>query len=218
MVIGKEEIINKAKELSSALYPTIGEFIVAFEALCHELKMGIGIILGDNGLRNESKLTDILVGDLTLSPSLNIYRGLLFETQKLNAAEVKIIDIISKKIIDLGQERNGIIHSAWFIDYKSSDDIDKGLLTQYRPGASKRGAKESPSKIPINNIKEFTKQARALGDLVEEINMCIYQGTKIENRFLIDKNGDLITQGSYMDSIEKYTGQGCPPCVPIPHK
>jgi hypothetical protein len=214
---GREYYVQKANELSSQLYPTIGEFILAFEAVCHELKMGIQIILEDNGLRNSTRLSNILIGDFTMSPLLNVYRSIIVETQKPNANELKIIDNIAKRLIELAEERNLVVHSAWFIDYKSPEDLEKGLLMQYRPGASKRGAKESPSRFPINNIKDFIKQARTLENLVEELNMCIYQGTKTENRFSVNKDGDVSNQGTFMDSLEKSSGQEAR-CVAIPRK
>lgn len=208
---------EKANELSSELYPTIGEFVVSFESVCHGMKSGIDVFLQDNGLRNSSRLSDILVGDLTAFPLVNVYRSIVIETQKPNVDEVKIIDNIVKRIIELAEERNRIVHSAWFIDYKSMEDLEKGLLIQYRPGASKQGAKESPTRYPIKNIKDFITKARTLHVLVEELNMCVYQGTKIDNRFMLNKNGEVLSRGSYFDSIEKSSTQK-PVCVVIPRK
>jgi hypothetical protein len=193
---------QKAEALSESLYPTIGEFAVAFEALCHALKMGIGDILEKNGLR-EAKLTDILIGDLTIFPLQSIYHSLLAETQQLDSLEERILDNIFKRISQLGEQRNRIIHSAWFIDYKNPEDISKGLLTQYRPGPSKRGAKESPSKFPIHAIKEITGQARILDDLVHQVNMCIYTGTTIGSRFSVDSEGNVVAKGSIMDFFQR---------------
>ena len=62
-----EEFFEKAEALSTELDPTIGGFVLAFESLCHSLKMGIEDILARRGLSNR-KLAEILVGDMTLFP------------------------------------------------------------------------------------------------------------------------------------------------------
>jgi len=185
---------RKAEALSKSLYPTIGEFAVAFEAVCYALRMGIADILEKNGLRN-TKLAYIIIGDLTIFPLQSIYRALLAETQQLSPLEKKILDNIFKRVSQLGEKRNRIIHSAWFIDYKNPKDIKEGLLTQDKPGPSKRGAKESPSKFPIRTIKEIAGQAHILSALVHEVNICIYTGTRIGSRFSLDSKGNAVAKG-----------------------
>ena len=184
---------HKALALNESLYPTIGAFAVAFEALCHALRMGIADVLEKNGLR-ETKLAYMLVGDLTIFPLQSIYRALLAETQQLSPLEKEVLDNIFKRISQLGEQRNQIIHSAWFIDFKNPEDISKGLLIQDKPGPSKRGAKESPSKFPIRTIQEITKQARVLDKLVHEVNMCIYTGKTIGSRFSLDSKGNAMAK------------------------
>ena len=196
------DLHQKAKELSDSLYPTIGEFAVAFEAICHAIRMGIDDILQKNGLRN-SRITDILIGDLTAHPLQDIYRALLLETEKLDKTEVAILDNIFKRVSQVGEHRNRIIHSAWFIDFKNAEDIMKGLLLRYKPGRTKKGAKESPSKIPIQEIKAIIKEARVLGDLIHQLNMCLYCRSKIGPRFSFDADGNVIATGSIMDFFSK---------------
>jgi hypothetical protein len=192
---------DKAELLSNDLYPTIGEFVLTFESLCHELKMGIEHILMRQGLPG-GKITEILIGDMTLFPLQNVFRALLVEAGKLDSNENAIIDNIFTRICKIGEERNTIIHSAWFIDFKNPEDIENRLLIKYRPGASKHGAKESPSKYPLENIKKLTSQTRALHDLIDELNMCIFRNVSIASRFKMDKDKNAITIGSIMDHFQ----------------
>ncbi len=196
------DLHGQARALSDSLYPTIGEFAVAFEALCHALRMGIGIILEANGLKR-GRLADILVGDLTIFPLQTIYRALLAEAQEFDATEIKVLDNTFKRIAQLGEHRNKIIHSAWFIDFKNPEDIREGLLTRHRPGATKRGAKKDPCKFPITEIKEITENARVLDDLVHQLNMCIYTNRSICSRFRLDSDGEAVATGSIMDFFQK---------------
>ncbi len=200
---------KKADALSTELDPTIGGCVVAFESLCHSLKMGVEYILLRRGLSNR-KLAEILIGDMTLFPLQSVYRSVLVEADEVDAKEVNIIDNIFKRVCNIGEERNGIIHSAWFIDFKNPDDIEKGLLMKYKPGASKHGAKESPSKYPLDDIKKSTERTRTLIDLVEELNMCVYGNVYIASRFKMDTDGNAVAIGSVLDHFQT----GRPPVAP----
>ncbi len=209
-----DEIRKKAKKLNLALYPTIGEFVIAFEANCHSIRIGIGTLLQKNGLKS-SNLVDILVGDLTIFPLQSIYRAIIVEMVKLSEKEKRIVDLIFKRVINLGEKRNQFIHAAWFIDFKNLEDLKNGLLVQYRPGYSKSGAKESPGKIPIEEIKKQINESRNIGELLEELHLCFYSGTKIEKRFKIDQNKNLIMLGSIRDFMKIHKDSPTGTCVPI---
>lgn len=193
---------QKAKELSDELYPTIGEFAVSFEAISHAVIMGIDDVLQKNGLRN-SRLTDILVSDLTMQPLQAAYRALLVETETLDESEVVILDDIFKRISQLAEHRNRILHSAWFIDFKNPDDLRNGILLSYKPGRTKKGAKGCPSKVAIQEIRSIIQEARIVEDLVHQLNMCVYTGRKIRQRFSADPHGKVVATGSVGDFFSK---------------
>jgi hypothetical protein len=201
MINSGDEFYKKAKVLSTELYPTIGGFVVAFESLCHSLKTGVEEILLQQGL-SDGKLAEILIGDMTLFPLQSVYRSLLVQAYKLDAKEISIIDNIFKRVCEINEERNGIIHSAWFIDFKNPNDIEKGLLMKYRPGASKHGAKESPSKYPLEDIKKSSERVRILINLVEELNMCVYRNVYIASRFNIDVGKNSVAVGTLLDHFQ----------------
>lgn len=196
---------QKAKELSDSLYPTIGEFVVSFEAISHAIRMGIGTLLKKNGLRNHH-LSDILVGDLTMQPLQATYRALLSATEQLDSIEVAILDDIFRRVCRLAEHRNRILHSAWFIDFRNPDDIRDGLLLSYKPGRTKKGAKECPSRVAIQEVRDVTKEARVVADLVHEIDMCVYASTKISTRFRMDEQGTATATGSIGDYFQKKRG------------
>ncbi|MFA5366939.1 MAG: hypothetical protein WC333_03580 [Dehalococcoidia bacterium] len=199
------ELRTKAKELGDSLYPTIGKFAISFEANCHALRMGIGIILENDGLSN-SNLTEIMIGDLTLFPLQSIYRSMISEVMLLNETELKIIDNIFKRLGQLGEMRNRILHAAWFIDYKCAEDIKCGLLTQYKPGYSKKGAKQSPVKFPVSEIRAQIEESEKLNDIIHELNMCLYSGTKMQKRFVFNEQNLVQCTGSITDYIEEIPG------------
>ena len=198
----QQVIFRKAKVLGKSLYPTIGEFAVSFEGICHALRMGISNILEHAGLK-DSTLPDILVGDLTIFPLQNIYRALLVQTYKLTEDELKIIDNLFTRVTKLAEERNRILHCRWCIDFKDLQDIRELLLTGYKPGYSKRGTKPSPFKFPISEIKKLIRIIRELDDLIYQLNLCIYAGRAIGSRFQLNSKGQAIATRSIMDFFEK---------------
>lgn len=198
----RDDLRRKAQELSDSLYPTIGEFVVSFEGICHALRMGIDHVLDKNGLTN-SRLTDILIGDLTAHPLQGVYRALLAESERLDNAEVALLDNIFKRVTHLCEERNRIVHSAWFIDFKNADDLENGLLLRCKPGRSKEGAKESSSKIPVQDIRDIINETRLVDDLIHQLNMCIYCGKRVGKRFVFDDKGKVVATGSIMDFFSK---------------
>ena len=171
---------------------------MAFEGICHALRMGVENVLEKNGLQN-GRLTDILIGDLTAHPLQGVYRALLAESETLHTTEVALLDNIFTRVTLLCEERNRIVHSAWFIDFKNPEDLRNGLLLKYKPGRSRKGAKESSSKVPIQEIKDIIGEIRIVDDLVHQLNMCIYCKKKIAERFSFDDKGKVVATGSIMD-------------------
>jgi hypothetical protein len=185
------KIRRKASDISERLDHAVGRFALSFERLCHSLRIGICTVLELHGLQNAWKITDIMVGDVTAFPLQSIFRALIVETHELSEEESKIITSIFKRVARLTEERNRIIHSAWYVDYKSRQDLLSDTLVRLRPGYSKHGAKPSPTKHPLAEIEEWTDEAREL----EELVTCLYhrfnRGHRIKDYFEIGADGEV---------------------------
>lgn len=178
----EDYIQQEAKELSDRLHRAVGKFTVTFERLCDNLRNAVAQILATQGLDNR-KITDILIGDMTIFPLQSILRALIIETQELSQNDLKIVKEIFRRIGELAEERNRIIHSAWYINYKSQEDILSDVLTAVKPGYSKKGAKPSPYKYPLSEIEEWTEEAQYLSVVISQLGTCIYVGHRIEDHF-----------------------------------
>ena len=200
-------IKDRTEELQRELYPTIGKFAVSFERVCYALKMGISELMEVEGLSND-RITDILIGDLTLFPLQSIFRALIAETGKITPDNQYIIDNIFKRIVKLGEERNKIIHSAWFIDYKNRKALRAKMLTGHKPGYNKKGAKPSWFNYPISEIKKMIKEANVLSDLVHQLGICIYTNHGIEPCFKLYKNRNVRLKGSRVNYFIKFEKVG----------
>ena len=183
----QNDISENATKLSTELCPTIGEFVVNFERVSQAIRMGIYEILEIQGLKDK-RIIDIFIGELTFSPLQSIFRALISQTQKLNQTERKMVDNIFNRIVKLAEERNKIIHSAWFIDFKDHEAINSGMLFAYKPGHNKQGAKSPSFLYPITDIKKWAQKATELADLIYQLGTCIYICADIELHFEFDKD------------------------------
>lgn len=183
----KNDLRKKAMELSTELCPTIGEFVVNFERVSQAIRIGIYEILEIQGLK-DTRVIDIFIGDLTIFPLQSIFRSLISQTQKLNQNESKIVNNIFNRIVKLAEERNKIIHSAWFIDFKNYEAINSGLLFAYKPGYNKQGAKSPSFSYPIADIKKWAQKATELAEIIYQLGHCIYIRADIELYFEFDKD------------------------------
>lgn len=183
----ENDLRKKATKLSTELCPTIGEFVVNFERVSQAIRMCIYTMLESQGLK-DTRIIDIFIGDLTIFPLQSTFRALISQTQKLNQKEIKIVDNIFNRIVKLAEERNKIIHSAWFIDYKNHEAINSGLLFAYKPGYNKQGAKSPSFLYPIADIKKWAQKATELADIIYQLYYCFYSRADIELYFEFDKD------------------------------
>lgn len=174
---------RKVKSTSEDLCRAVGSFALSFERLCRDLRLGVWSVLEANGLDGAWECTDILVGDLTAFPLQSILRALIVQTSTLDEDEQRVIDILFGRVSRLAEERNTIIHSAWYIDYRSRPDLLSNVYVRYRPGYSKKGAKPTPTKHPITEVERSDKECHQLADLLDHLNDCLRMRHRIRDYF-----------------------------------
>ncbi len=177
------EVRKKIKTASNRLSLAIGEFALTFERLCRDLRLGIWSLLDREGLRNAWELTDILVGDLTAKPLQSILRAIIAQTINLTDEDEKILTSLFSRITRVTEERNSILHSAWYIDYKSRKDLLSDVFVRYRPGYSRKGAKPTPTDHALAEVIQWEAECSTLCRLVDHLSDSLRRGKKIENSF-----------------------------------
>lgn len=175
------KLISKTNSASKNLNGAVGSFVIDFERLCRDLRSGVRSVLEANGLKKAWEITDILVGDLTAFPLQSILRALIAETCQLDEGEKKILNVLFGRISRLGEERNAIIHSAWYIDYKNPSDILHNSYLRYRTGYSKRGSKPAPTTHNITEIQNMDKECIVLLHLMDDLSDCLSKHHRIRD-------------------------------------
>ena len=160
----------KAETVGERLNTAVGDFAISFERLCHNLRLSIWAVLEANGLNDAWHITDILVGDMTAFPLQNILRALIWQTMKCNAQEEMVLSNIFKRIASITGTRNSVLHSAWYIDFRSTADLLTDTYTKYRPGYSKEGAKPSPTKYSIKAVEVAAAETQTLSQFISCLN------------------------------------------------
>jgi hypothetical protein len=186
----------KAKTASEKLCTAVGDFALSFERLCRDLRLGIWAVLEANGLKDAWYLTDIFVGDLTAFPLQNIFRALISQTRKCNAEEKLALGDIFKRMAAITETRNSVLHSAWYIDYKSRADLLTDTYTKYRPGYDKAGAKPTPTKHSIEEVERAAVGCLTLSELISCLQSCILMNKQFGDYLhMVDRQAAFIDPG-----------------------
>ena len=182
---------NKKYEIqTTALYAAFGRFAVNFELICFALRQGIHWMLHSGGLRIE-KLADILLTDLTAKPLQSIYRSMSSEIQELSDNDRRVIKNIFKRIDDLIEKRNDIIHATWFIEWASPKDTDFNEARGIKTDRDKKGGKIKVFRFKIKDFNKLSQEAFILFKLISRLSICLTNNFKVENNFEFDENGNV---------------------------
>lgn len=188
----ESNINKKVTGIAKEVYPSIGEFVVQYEKVCYNLRFEISKILEKEGLKN-NKLSEILIGGLTITPLINIFRSLILEIKNPDEKGLKLINKVFSQIVKLAKERNKIVHSAWFVD--NTVEAENETLKHIRPGYNKKGAKPSINSYSIEKIKEWSRKANYLSQNILQIGTCIWGDIKLSDNLDFDKDQNVIIKG-----------------------
>lgn len=180
---------EKYERQTEELYSVLGKFAVHFEHVCQELRSGITWILHNQGLTNQ-KVTTILLSDLTAFPLISIFQALIGETADLSDKDRQIVNNIMKRCHKLTEERNDVIHNAWFIGWASQSDTDFSNTTAMKPHRSKKGGGHEIFKRTADDFLKLSADATELSELIMRVWGCLTNSFKIENNFILDDEGN----------------------------
>jgi len=120
----KAERQKKYEEQTEQRYAAIGRFAVKFEHVCHSMHNAIIFALHSHGLTNQRLANAVLEG-LT-APLRRIFGAVIAEIKadKLVGDEKKILTNVLKRIAELTESRNDVIHRMWFVGWAAETDED----------------------------------------------------------------------------------------------
>jgi len=176
---------DKYEQETKDLYAAVGKFAVHFEHMCQALRVGITFMLTKHGLTNQ-QVTAILLADLTAIPLQNIFSALIAESVKLTDESRRIVNNIMKRCHKLTEERNDVIHNAWFIGWASPQDTNFSNTSAMKPHRNKKGGDYKVFKRTTEDFLQLVTVVDELTVLINRLWGCIDIDRRIENNFIFD--------------------------------
>ena len=178
------------KEQTDDIYRSIGKFSVKFEQIVHSMSLGITMMLSMNGLNNQ-QLAHIMLAELTAYPTKSIFGAMIAEIRELSDRDRQIVNGILKRVQDLIDRRNDIVHSTWFVGWASPenpvfDEVSGHKLTRGKSGAGVKGFK-----FKSKDVDELSDECDLVNELVMRLWGAALRGRSIGNNFIVSEKGEI---------------------------
>jgi len=170
-----EEHESKAKEVLSGL----GEFVIAFERICAEMRSCIFCIYRREGLRNQG-LAQVVVNKAAAEGLRTTLGGLYAELRDQDEEDKKHVKQLLSRIDHLGTIRNELLHAEWFLNYDYQNATREFYALALKHNASQSGAYSL--KIPISKeiLNIHIHEATEILVLIGRLGICMNQkGLKV---------------------------------------
>lgn len=187
----QEERSAKYKEQTEDIYRSIGHFAVQFEQIVFAMRFGIRMILSTHGLNNQ-QLSNILVADLAAMSISKIFKSMIMETSPLCKDEEKIFKAIMKKVNDMIEKRNDVIHSTTFVGWASESDTDFSEASGHKLVKSADGIKVKSFHEKSVYFDDLTLECTNIIELVNRFWGIIEMGGDISKNFSFSNEGDVL--------------------------
>ena len=102
----------KAKEVLAGL----GEFVIAFERVCAEMRSCVLCTFRREGLQNQG-LSQVIVNKAAAETLRFTLGGIYSELRGQDAEDQQIVKSLLARIDKLGTTRNQLLHAEWYLNY-----------------------------------------------------------------------------------------------------
>lgn len=189
-----EERKAKIDSQTQALYAALGRFSVAFEHVIFMLQFAVTHALQRDGLRTQALAQALLAGQ-TADPTRRIFTAVIAAVlHDAPDSERAILSNIDKRLQEMIEVRNDIIHRTWFIGWASKDDTDFSTTSSWKIKNTKTGPKFVPRSGSVEDFDRLSSRAdelAELAELVKRLQGCLALGKKLSECFDVAANGDV---------------------------
>jgi hypothetical protein len=144
-------------------YAALGRFIVWFEWLCEQVRVCIISAEGNFGTPGTQQKALAELDELTAGRLVGKFNEALTYLCASSPEELEIIDSITKRLKELKDKRNDIIHRTWLVDF-GGDDFSKAGSWKFKKTES--GPQFDPLELEARDFDELIAEARELADMV----------------------------------------------------
>ncbi len=183
------------------VHEQIGRFCVCFEQACRSMEVCIRTILDNQGLTNE-RVHEILMADFTAEPLRRLLQNLVGEVLVKNSQDAKLCSKVFNKVQELISERNGIVHSKWFILGTKSNVGAKEVITfGEKLHANMKGAATKKPKLYRTTLEKDIAKCKEVSTLLALLMRCLLGLRKLDECFQLDK-GQLTWKKDALKPVE----------------
>jgi len=172
-----EEHEEKAKEVLAG----IGEFVIAFERVCAEMRSCIFSIFRKAGLQNQG-LSQVVVNKAAVEGLRTTLGGLYAELRDQDEDDRRIVKNLLARIDKLGTVRNELLHAEWFLnyDYENANDEFTALALKHN-ARQNQGAYSFTIPVTKESLNNHVKEATEILVLLRRLSICMNQsGLKVD--------------------------------------
>lgn len=160
------------------LHAAIGEFAVSFTLVCMAMEDCIIRAMEHAGLKEANLTRSLLVG-YTARPLLESFKTVVTEMRKNDGDDMRILANVSKRMQNLIEERNDLMHGTWFIGWSlaltDEEDFSKAIGQRYK--RTKDGLKMVAKVGTVEQFNKMSKEADHLTMIGLAMAGCLATGT-----------------------------------------
>ncbi|MFN3444859.1 MAG: hypothetical protein ACK44D_03895 [Bacteroidia bacterium] len=112
---------NKFKLQEDEQYLSVGKFLVKFEHLTYSMKHKLSSLCGT------STMTDLLLAPYSVKQTLDVLQQVVLlraKEREIPECDINLYKQLFKDLRLLNDERNTIVHTTWFIGWRSETTVD----------------------------------------------------------------------------------------------
>jgi hypothetical protein len=181
---------QKYEQQTEQIYAAIGRFAVKFEHVCHAMHSGVMNILQQRGLQDQ-KLANAVLEGLTAEPLRRMFAATVAQIRgdQLTGDEKRIFKNILRRVIELTETRNDLIHRTWFVGWAAPTDEDFSTVAGWKFKNTNQGVEFRPLQYTPSDFDGFSAQADELADIINRLNGCILLDRPFTTNFVLDADG-----------------------------
>lgn len=146
----------------------IGEYTVNFQKIVFQLQHLIRWTFRFLGLK-QPQIINIFFADRSANDILVLARGVFNQVYKLSEYEKKITGMLFKRISDVIEQRNDLMHGQMFIGVQIKDENSSFYMHKERIKKTKDGLKHTYSPASIEELKIQATEAYTLASSVFQL-------------------------------------------------
>ena len=187
-------------ESEKDIYKQIGRFCIEFEQFCRSMEVCVRNILTIQGLTNEAVQSILLAGS-TAAPLRSLLQNLIGEVIGTEQNR-SLLSKAFKKLQDITEERNDLIHSKWFVyGYIRENETDEFMADGEKLHANRDGNDVKKFKLKKEKLEALINRCREASIIASLLTRCVIRVREVDECFSIE-NRQLVVNYQALKPIE----------------